>query len=312
MGNLLFLTGDPDTPPGHQKKFLNPGTAIIFTSDLQAAAATLPPPMAEAMRALPTWQWVVDQPFTSQLRAIDPLTGETKWAAQSLGWQDRHGVLATQSGIVFHGNVAGTLFARDSDTGEVLWQIETGSTIMAAPMTYRVDGVQYVAVQTGWGGGGWGFVPGYAAAYSKGNANRLLVFRLGGGPVPVPDDLPPLEPAPAPPPQFEGVTPEILAMGNALFTQNCMICHSNQPRAPLPDLRRMAPNIHAGFDQILLQGLFVPQGMPSFADRLTPDQVRAIQAYLISVQGPLRERELELQQRGLPLDSQALTIMSNY
>ncbi len=51
----------------------------------------------------------------------------------------------------------------------------------------------------------------------------------------------------------------MLATGNALFTENCMICHSNQPRAPLPDLRRMAPNIHAGFEQIVLQGLFVPQ-----------------------------------------------------
>ncbi|WAT17530.1 PQQ-binding-like beta-propeller repeat protein [Aurantiacibacter sp. MUD11] len=312
MGNLLFLTGDPNVPPERQEKFLNPGTAIIFTADLQAAAGTLPPPMRMAMEQLETWQWVVDKPYESQLRAIDPMTGETKWAVDSLGWQDRHGVLATQSGLVFHGNAAGTVFARDSETGEVLWSVETGSTIMAAPMTYSVDGVQYVAVQTGWGGGGWGFVPGYSAAYAKGNANRLLVFRLDGGEVPVPDDLPPLEPAPAPPEQYEGVTPEYLAMGGALFTENCMICHSNQPRAPLPDLRRMAPNIHAGFDQILLQGLFVNQGMPSFADRLSEEDVRAIHAYLISLQGPLRERELELQRRGLPLDSQALTILSNY
>src|SRR5690606_40028013 len=68
-------------------------------------------------------------------------------------------------------------------------------------MTYKVNGVQYIAVQAGWGGGGWGFVPPYAAAYSKGNANRILVFKLGGGEVPVPDDLPPLQPAPEPPAQ---------------------------------------------------------------------------------------------------------------
>ena len=111
--------------------------------------------------------------------------------------------------------------------------------MLAAPMTYRVDGVQYVAVQTGWGGGGWGFVPPYAAAYSKGNANRLLVFRIGGGEVPMPDDLPALEPAPEPPAQLSGVTPAMIASGALLFTANCSICHSNQPRAPLPDLRRM-------------------------------------------------------------------------
>ncbi|MCB2065288.1 MAG: PQQ-dependent dehydrogenase, methanol/ethanol family [Erythrobacter sp.] len=311
MGNLVFLPGPIDHVE-HQQNFLNAGAAMIFTPDLQAAAPTLPPPLRAAVEALPTWQWVVDQPFSNELRAMDPLTGETKWAVEGMGWQDRNGVLATQSGLVFHGNLAGRMFARNSDTGEELWHMDTGSTIMAAPMTYSVDGVQYVAVQTGWGGGGWGFVPPYAAAYSHTNANRILVFRLGGGPVRVADELPPLEPAPAPPPQAEGVTPEMIALGQSLMTENCMICHSNQPRAPLPDLRRIAPNVHAGFEQIVLGGLFKEQGMPSFADRLTPEQVRAIHAYLISVQGPLRERELELQRRGLPLDSTSLTILSNY
>ncbi len=311
MGNLMFLTGDPSEAE-YQEKFLNAGAAIIFTSDLQAAAATLPPPLRAAIEAEDSWQWVLDQPFSSQLRAMDPLTGETKWAVDGLGWQDRFGVLATQTGLIFHGNSAGTMFARDSDTGEELWSMETGTTIMAAPMTYSVDGVQYVAVQAGWGGGGWGFVPGYSAAYNKGFTNRLLVFRLGGGEVTVPEDLPPLEPAPAPPEQLEGVTPEMIAMGNALFTENCTMCHSNQPRAPLPDLRRMQPNVHAGFQQIVREGLFVMNGMPSFGDRLSPEEVRAIQAWLISVQGPLRERELELQRRGMPLDSQSLTILSNF
>jgi len=312
MGNLLFLTGDPATRPEREQAFLNPHTAIIFTPDLEAAAPTLPPPTRAAIEASPAWDWVREQPYTSQMRAIDPLTGRTKWAVDSLGWQDRQGALATQSGLVFHGNLAGTLFARDADTGEELWRVETGSSIMAAPMTYSVDGVQYLAVQTGWGGGGWGFVPGYAAAYQKGNANRLLVFRLGGGAVPIPADLPPLQPAPAPPAQRPGVTPELIARGNALFSENCMICHSNQPRAPLPDLRRMAPAIHAAFEQIVLGGLFKSRGMPSFADRLSPDQVRAMQAYLIDTQGPLRAHELQLQAEGKPLDSQALTIMSNF
>lgn len=311
MGNLMFLTGDP-TQAEYQEKFLNAGAAIIFTSDLQAAAETLPPPLRAAVQGEDSWQWVLEQPYSSQLRAMDPLTGETKWAVDGLGWQDRFGVLATQTGLIFHGNSAGTMFARDSETGEELWSMETGTTVMAAPMTYSVDGVQYVAVQAGWGGGGWGFVPGYSAAYNKGFGNRLIVFRLGGGEVAVPDDLPPLEPAPAPPEQLEGVTPEMIAMGNALFTENCTMCHSNQPRAPLPDLRRMQPNIHAGFEQIVREGLFVMNGMPSFGDRLTSEQVHAIHAWLISVQGPLRERELELQRRGLPLDSQSLTILSNY
>lgn len=313
MGNLMFLTGDPaQAQAQRQEKFLNPNAALIFTSDLEAAAASLPPPVTQAMQALPQWQWVKEQGWSGELRAMDPLTGKTKWAVPSDGWQDRHGVLATKSGLVFHGNVAGKLFARSSATGEVLWEADTGTSIMAAPMTYMVDGVQYVAVQAGWGGGGWGFVPGYSAAYRHGNGNRLLVFRIGGGEVTRPPELPPLEPAPEPPPQLEGVTPEIIATGSALFTENCSICHSNQPRSGAPDLRRMRKGVHGAFDQIVLEGLLVANGMPRWDDRLSAEEVKAIHAYLISLQGPLRRRELQLQREGKPLDSRSLTILSNF
>ena len=175
MGNLMFIPPGAENPP-HRRNAMNPSAALIFTSDLAAAAATLPPPMRAAIEALPQWQQALDNPFTSELRAIDPLTGKTKWAAPFDGWQDRGGVLATESGLVIHGTLAGKLIVRDAESGKVLKSIDTGSSILAAPMTYRVGGVQYVAVQTGWGGGGWGFVPPYAAAYAKGNANRLRVF----------------------------------------------------------------------------------------------------------------------------------------
>ncbi len=311
MGNLMFIPPGAENPP-HRKNAMNPAAALIFTADLEAAAATLPPPMQDAIKTLPQWQQALDNPFTSELRAIDPLTGETRWAAPFDGWQDRGGVLATESGLVIHGTLAGKLIVRDAESGEELKSIDTGSSILAAPMTYKVDGVQYVAVQTGWGGGGWGFVPPYAAAYAKGNANRLLVFKLGGGEVPVPADLPPLRPAPAPPAQAPGVMPQTIAMGNALFLENCAICHSNQPRAPLPDLRRMQPGTHEVFDRIVLDGLLVANGMPRWDDLLAPDQVRAIHAFLIDEQGRLRTRELQRQREGKPLDSRSLTILSNF
>jgi quinohemoprotein ethanol dehydrogenase len=311
MGNLLFIPPGQENP-ARKPMGLNAAAALIFTNDLEAALPALPPPVQEAVRASPMWQSVQDLPSSSQVRAIDPLTGETKWSADYLGWQDRSGMLATASGLVVHGDVAGRLIVRDADTGAVLKSIDTGSSIMAAPMTYKVGGVQYIAVATGWGGGGWGFVPGYAAAYHKGNANRLLVFRLGGGEVPIPDDLPPLQPAPEPPAQFPDATPEMIALGSALFTENCTICHSNQPRAPLPDLRRMARGIHAAFDAIVLQGAFVENGMPRWDDVLSPEQSKAIHTWLIDEQGKVRARELQLQAEGKPLDEQALTILSNF
>ena len=309
MGNLMFL---PGPPAPRARKALNAGSALIFTPDLQEAVKALPPPIAGPVQQLREWQWVKDKPFSSELRAMDPLTGKAKWTVPMAGWQDRVGVLATKAGLVFHGDVTGRFNVRDADTGKLLKSIDIGTSIMAAPMTYKVNGVQYVAVQAGWGGGGWGFVPDYSAAYRYGNANRILVFKLDGGAVTKPAPLPALTVAPEPPPQAPGVTPATIAMGNGLFTANCAICHANQPRSITPDLRRLDPSKHAVFRAIVLDGLFAPNGMPAWKDVLSPAQADAIHAFLIDAQGKTRARELALQKAGKPLDSRALAIMSNF
>jgi quinohemoprotein ethanol dehydrogenase len=295
MGNLIFLPPESSNLP-RRKLGLNAGTQSVFTPYLEAALPGLPMELQQAAKSLPQWQWVTEKPWSSEIRAVDPVTGRTKWAVARDGWQDRSGVLATRSGLSVFGTLSGELVVIDTDTGKVLKQIDTGSSILAAPMTYKVNGVQYVAVQAGWGGGGWGLVPDYSAAYAKGNANRLLVFRLDGGPVPVPPDLPPLEPIPAPPAQLSGVTAQVIAQGSSLFSQNCSICHSNLPRAPLPSLQRMAPGTHMMFDKIVLEGLLLQNGMPRWDDLLTPDQVKAIHAHLIDTQ----RKAFEDQSKGKP------------
>jgi len=312
MGNLMF-TAPPGTPAAPRRaKALNVNTTMIFTPQLQAALPTLPPAIRVQVEKLPEWQWVKDKPYSSELRAIDPLTGKAKWAVPTQGWQDRMGTLATASGLVFHGTIGGKLMVRDADTGKLLKAIDTGSSIMAAPMTYRVKGVQYVAVATGFGGGGWGYVPEYSAAYRYGNANRLLVFRLDGGPVKKPDPLPPVEVAPAPPAQKSGVTPAMIAQGQGLFFQNCAICHSNQLRSSAPDLRRMQPATHDMFGAIVRDGLLLPGGMPRWDDLLSVQDVDAIHAWLIAEQGGLRAREVKLKAAGKPLDAPSIAVMSNY
>jgi quinohemoprotein ethanol dehydrogenase len=309
MGNLMFQTGGD---PSRRKRNLNTGAALIFTPDLVAALPTLPPPVRAEVEKLPEMQWVREKGYSSELRAIDPLTGKARWAVPLQGWQDRGGVLATKAGLVFHGTVGGKFNVRDADTGTLLKSIDTGSTIMAAPMTYRVNGVQYVAVAAGWGGGGYAYVPDYSPAYNRANTNRILVFRIGGGPVPKPDSLPPLEVAPAPPPQAAGVTPVTIGRGAGLFFANCAICHSNQPRSITPDLRRLRPETHAAFRAILLEGLLVPAGMPRWDDVLSPTDADAIHAYLKAEQAKARTHELALQKAGKPLDAKALAIMSNF
>lgn len=312
MGNLMFTmppdkAGDPRRP-----RALNVGTTLIFTPNLQHVLPTLPAPLRAQVEALPAWKWVKEKPYASEMRAIDPLTGKARWTVPMEGWQDRTGVLSTASGLIFHGGIGGKFMVRDADTGKLLKDIQTGSSIMAAPMTYRVKGVQYVAVATGFGGGGWSYVPGYAAAYRNGNANRILVFRIDGGPVPQPTPLPPMEVAPEPPAQAAGVTPATIARGQALFFENCAICHSNQLRSTAPDLRRMQPGTHQVFQKIVREGLLLANGMPRWDDILSTQDADAIHAYLIDKQRETRANELKLKAAGKSLDAPSAAVMSSF
>jgi len=309
MGNLMFMS--PGAKP-LKRKGLNNDAALIFTPDVVAALPTLPPPVRAAVEALPEMARVRAKPAVHEIRAIDPLTGQTRWAVPTEGWQDRGGVLATSSGLLFVGSLSGKLRVYDATSGRLLKTIETGSSILAAPMTYRVGGVQYVAVMAAWGGGGYPYVPRYSAAYARGNQGRLLVFRLGGGAVPLPPLLPALEVAPPPPAQAPGVTPATIAQGQAIFFANCAMCHANQHRSITPDLRRMGEGSHQAFRQIVLEGALVAGGMPRWDDLLTTQDVDAVHAYLIDLQAKTRTDELARQKAGKPLDAPSLAILSNY
>ncbi|WGD54748.1 methanol/ethanol family PQQ-dependent dehydrogenase [Bradyrhizobium sp. CB1650] len=85
------------------------------------------------------------------LKAIDPLTGKAKWEAPS-DIPRFSGVLSTAGGVVFAGALTGEFEAFDADTGKKLWQFQTGSGIEGQPVTWQQDGVQYVAVTSGYGG----------------------------------------------------------------------------------------------------------------------------------------------------------------
>ena len=86
---------------------------------------------------------------SSGVMALDVETGEAKWrykiAQASLGG----GVMATGGGVVFASAADGNLIALDSKTGKLLWRFQTGGRIAASPMSYSVDGKQYVAVSAG-------------------------------------------------------------------------------------------------------------------------------------------------------------------
>ena len=218
------------------------------------------------------------------LKAFDPLTGEARWTVE-LPHYWNGGVLASSGGLVFHGDAQGYLSAYDKDTGAVLWQFNTFTSILAAPVTYSVDGVQYVAILTGTGGGDL-FGPGaidageYLASAKQGHAGRMLVFKLGGT-----EELPPpaLRDRSIPEQVLAAVSDEELATGERLYFKNCAACHGFAARsagAGIPDLRRMSPETHAQFAAIVLGGSRVSNGMASFANVLTADEAVRVHQYI--------------------------------
>ena len=85
------------------------------------------------------------------LRAYDPKTGKMAWEVKNDAplWG---GVLATGGDLVFWGTPEGYLKAADAKTGKVLWQFQTGSGVVAPPITWSEGGEQYISVVSGWGG----------------------------------------------------------------------------------------------------------------------------------------------------------------
>ena len=211
------------------------------------------------------------------LRAIDPRNGRIAWEQPtSTDWDG--GVLSTGGNLVIQGDAAGKLSIYAADSGRPLAAVDLGTSVMAAPMTYRVAGQQYVAVLAGYGGGILAMpLPPQSAAYRYGNAGRLIALRLGGGAVPKPPgvgDVPFEEPPPRP------TDRATVARGEILYNRYCARCHALD-RAILPDLRRMGRATDGLFYEIVLNGAYVAKGMGRWDDVLTRPDAEAIHAYVV-------------------------------
>ena len=259
---------------------LNMGITAMLVSGLQLGAPNLTPALMRQLDQLA--RKYPDLRMRAALTAWDPIAQKTVWEFESPGWWDHAGVLSTKGDLVFQGTDTGLLRVFDARDGKLLKQIDTGSSIIAAPMSYQIDGVQYVAVMAAWGGGGWFITHPESAAYTYGNEGRILVFRLDGGAMPKPQPLADPGPLPEPPPLKE-TRADVLARGGLLFAQNCSICHQNMPRSGLPDLRRMSAAVHRTFNDIVLHGQRRQLGMPQWDDVLSEADSNAIHAYLTSI-----------------------------
>ncbi len=180
---------------------------------------------------------------------------------------------------MFQGTADGRVVAYSADKGEKLWESPANSGVMAGPMSYEVDGEQYVSVMAGWGGV-FPLIGGAIANYAKVRPeSRVLTFKLGGSAsLPAPKH----EPVPLPELQEVKADEKTLAHGAELFIGNCAQCHGLNVVGGglIPDLRYLTPDKHAIFAGIVA-GAKADRGMPSFAGRFSAEDVEAIRQYII-------------------------------
>jgi quinohemoprotein ethanol dehydrogenase len=215
------------------------------------------------------------------IRAWDPVAQRTVWEHETSSGVRGYdgGVMSTAGNLVFQGRGDGKLWVYAADSGKILKTLQTGSHIMAAPMTYAIGGEQFVAVQAGYGGAAItvGTIPPSSAAVAYQNVNRIIVFKLGGPPVPTP---PPRVEPPVPKPPAQTASEAHIRAGEIKFIQECSRCHVLGPSST-PDLRRLDPGLQGIFKDIVLRGAVAPTGMERFDDLLSEADVDNIHAYLI-------------------------------
>lgn len=210
------------------------------------------------------------------LQAWDPVNQREAWRVP-LPRHGNGGVFVTASDLVFEGTTKQTYAAFDARTGKTLWEFPTQSAPVAGGITYLLDGVQYVAVNAGWGGGAAQQEQGAGIELPRAKA-RLLVFRLGGT-----AQLPPLaaREAVSPPPMLRASEAQV-AQGAQLYAQTCAVCHGQNAIGGVKDLRHMTAETRAKFSDIVLRGIYLEKGMGNFSDLLNADQVASINAYLVA------------------------------
>ena len=257
-----------------------------------------------------------------KLIAYDPVRQRPRWIA-TLPLELNGSPVSTAGNIVFQGDASGYFTAYAADTGRMLWSVKTGSAIQATPVTYVVNGEQYVLMPVGLGGGYrlFGSPASMATLESKRGPARLFAFKLGGKAV-----MPAIEPyiPSVPQPPAQSGTARQIADGAKVYNKFfCQKCHSPEAdgsgawalNGEVPDLRYMPKSIHRQFKDIVLGGTHREQGMPKFSvpigqpllkTVMTPEEAEALHAYIVDLQwrayklGPRGLKGVDSAPRGAP------------
>ena len=229
------------------------------------------------------------------LTAWNPTKQELAWR-KPLETRSNSGVLSTAAGLIFQGNILGEFRAYDATTGDEIWKTDLNGGLKAAPSTFEIDGEQYIAVATGWGGA-------YAFAFAGIDlgengplapaVGRVVVFKLGGQAT-IPDMVTSvIEPTPKAE-RFGDLAQ--FSRGKDHYIANCLACHGPFAASGgvLPDLRwsyvTADPEV---WKEVVIDGILEENGMVSFEDYLTVEDAEAIRAYVIKQAHDLKQTSTE-------------------
>ena len=213
-------------------------------------------------------------PF-GRLLAWDPVHQKEVWRVEHVSpWNG--GTLTTAGNLVFQGTADGRFVAYDAAKGTKLWEIPTGSGVVAAAATYMVDNLQYISIAVGWGGS-YGLAN-RATEYQ--NPGTIYTFALGGT-----AKLPEFVKY-----QTEGLLrgvkydpKDVKEGGDIYVAAACIACHG------VPGVGRGGAIRNLGYvgaekitnlKDIVFNGPFRDQGMPDFSGKLTEGDIGKLQAFI--------------------------------
>jgi quinohemoprotein ethanol dehydrogenase len=279
---------------GWQPMSFNPNTGLVYIPTVKQPERIEPADDLENLNN-PTRQYfqvlgsraqlpkVDPDDGTSTLLAWDPVTQKKRWEVHYDGFWNG-GTMTTAGNLVFQGTGRGQFLAYDAGTGHVAWRFDAGLGIIGAPISYEVQGVQYIAILVGYGGsaGNGGKIFDYGWRFNE-QPRRLLAFAIGKS-IPLPSgNNPPRYAVHAVDDAAIVVDSKLAAEGFRLFHSTCAGCHGVQLESTgsiAPDLResRLAMD-WASFRSVVHDGLLSSADMPKYDD-LSEQDLRGLYMYI--------------------------------